>query len=169
MTQYSVEFCPVPQEQQPINEYEQLKESWFFRLPTLEYPGYAKKLGWFLVWGWVIFGPIAAASFGPEKKPVMFALSATLGAGCFVALVQIRLYLGWIYIRDRLQKEKVIYEESGWYDGQIWEKPPAVITRDRLVASYQVEPILARIRQSSLVLLILMLGGSIIWFWLKEN
>ncbi|MBR8828865.1 MAG: CGLD27 family protein [Gomphosphaeria aponina SAG 52.96 = DSM 107014] len=165
MTKYAGKFCPVPQEQQPINEYEQLKESWFFRLPTLEQ--YWQKLGWVLAWGWIIFGVIASGSFNPEKKPVMFALSATLGAGFFVCLVQLRLYLGWYYIGTRLREEKVFYEESGWYDGQIWEKPPAVITRDRLIASYQVDPILARIRQSSLFLGICILTGSLIWLWLK--
>jgi hypothetical protein len=39
----SLDFCPVPEEQQPVNEYEQLKESWFFRWATLDVASYTKK------------------------------------------------------------------------------------------------------------------------------
>lgn len=45
-----VYVCPVPTEQQPVNEYEQLKESCFFRWATLNWLGYWRKLAW--VWGW---------------------------------------------------------------------------------------------------------------------
>ena len=38
----SLDFCPVPEEQQPVNEYEQLKESWFFRWATLDEAPYTK-------------------------------------------------------------------------------------------------------------------------------
>jgi hypothetical protein len=39
----SVSICPVPQEQRPINEYQELKESWFFSWVTLNWPGYLGK------------------------------------------------------------------------------------------------------------------------------
>jgi hypothetical protein len=32
MREVSVSTCPVPTEQQPVNEYQELKESWFFSL-----------------------------------------------------------------------------------------------------------------------------------------
>ncbi|MCY7277404.1 MAG: CGLD27 family protein, partial [Phormidesmis sp. CAN_BIN44] len=34
--------CPVPLEQRPINEYQDLKESWFFRWATLDLFAYVK-------------------------------------------------------------------------------------------------------------------------------
>ena len=29
----------------------------------------------------------------------------------------------------------VPYEESGWYDGQIWIKPPEILLQDRLIGT----------------------------------
>jgi hypothetical protein len=43
-------------------------------------------------------------------------------------------------------KASISYEESGWYDGQTWEKTPNVLIQDTLVAEYQVGPILNRIQ-----------------------
>lgn len=33
---------------------------------------------------------------------------------------------GWSYVGDRLLSAVVPYEETGWYDGQLWVKPPEV-------------------------------------------
>ena len=45
-------------------------------------------------------------------------------------------------------KTTVPYEESGWYDGQLWVKPEEVSNRDRLIVDYQVLPVLRRIRRT---------------------
>ncbi|MGL5807433.1 MAG: CGLD27 family protein, partial [Xenococcaceae cyanobacterium] len=87
MKGYSREFCPVPEEQQPINEYEQLKESWIFSWVTLKPSVYLNKLTWVWFWGWFVAGPIAAASFHPQKYPIQFALAGSAGAGLFVTFV----------------------------------------------------------------------------------
>ncbi|OKH19459.1 hypothetical protein NIES593_20885 [Hydrococcus rivularis NIES-593] len=163
MKDSSVQSCPVPDEQQPLKEYEQLKDSWFFRWATLESLPYWRKFAWVWLWGWIVVGPIAAASFPPQKHPFLFTLSGALGTSLLVALVLLRLYLGWYYIRDRLKSEKVFYEESGWYDGQIWQKPPEAIARDRLIVSYQIEPIMQRLRRTALILGILVGSGCLIW------
>ncbi|MDB9313253.1 CGLD27 family protein [Spirulina sp. CS-785/01] len=164
MLKSPVSFCPVPDEQQPLNEYQQLKESWLFRWTLLPPLTYLRKLLWVWGFGGVITGPIAAASFPPLQTPLHFILAAGGGALGFVLLILLRLYLGWFYIRDRLSQEQVEYEESGWYDGQIWEKPAEVLTRDRLVVTYQVQPLLKRLRNSFLALLLLLLLGSLCWF-----
>jgi len=150
--EYSSIFCPVPPEQQPVNEYEVLKDSWLCCWATLDLFAYIQRLFWVLLVGWLMISPIAAASFSPVKKPFLFTLASGLGAMLLVALVLSRILLGWYYIRDRLQAQKVIYEESGWYDGQIWEKPAEVLTRDRLIVTYQVDPILRRLKQTAFVL-----------------
>jgi hypothetical protein len=54
----------------------------------------------------------------------------------------------------------VEYEESGWYDGQVWEKPLAWRQRDLLVASHQVGPVLRRLRRGVLWILVLMGLGT---------
>ncbi|ERN42416.1 protein of unknown function (DUF1230) [Rubidibacter lacunae KORDI 51-2] len=145
--------CPVPCEQQPLQEYEQMRGAWLFCWATLEGSAYWRKLGWVWAWGWVAAGPIAATSFAPNSNPLHFTLCASGGAAAFVLLLLLRLYTGWSYIDNRLSCQSVSYEESGWYDGQTWEKPPEVLVRDRLVADYQVRPLLKRLRATLAVLL----------------
>jgi hypothetical protein len=163
MKGFTREFCPVPEEQQPINEYEQLKESWFFSWVTLESIAYYCKLGWVWFWGWSIAGPIAAASFHPQKYPIQFMLAGAAGAGLFVILILLRLYLGWSYVRDRLSQETIFYEESGWYDGQTWLKPKTMLNRDLLIVAYQIKPIFTRLHQTALLLASLAALGSLVW------
>ncbi|MCW6035589.1 CGLD27 family protein [Spirulina subsalsa FACHB-351] len=163
MPESPTSFCPVPEDQQPLNEYEQLKSSWLFNWTTQPLGQYSRKLVWVWVWGWVISGPIAAASFPPSKLPVKFALAGSGGALFFVLLVLMRLWLGWWYVKDRLNQDTVSYEESGWYDGQVWDKPPEVQMRDRLVVSYQIKPILNRLHKTLLILAGLVVSGSLIW------
>ncbi|MCX5947794.1 MAG: CGLD27 family protein, partial [Cyanobacteria bacterium] len=52
------------------------------------------------------------------------------------------------------------YEESGWYDGQVWEKPVAWRQQDLLVATHQVKPVLQRLRRTILITLVLLLVGT---------
>jgi hypothetical protein len=162
----SVSSCPVPFEQQPLNEYQELKESWFFRWGMLDLPQYIRKLLWIWGWSWLIAGPIAAASFPPAKYPAQFALTGMAGAALFLLLVLIRLYLGWTYIRSRLSNATIFYEESGWYDGQLWEKPPEMLAQDRLVVTYQIQPILKRLTQTFGVLAIGLVAGVLAWQFL---
>jgi hypothetical protein len=159
-----IEFsCPVPLEQQPCNEYEELKESGFFSWVQLEIWDYTKRLVFLSFWGWLLIGPIAGASFPPQKKPLYFLLAGTIGVTICVGLVVLRLYLGWFYISDRLKAEKVFYEESGWYDGQVWQKPEAVLTRDRLIVAYQIEPIMKRLQKTAGILISIIGGSSSLW------
>ena len=162
----STPVCPVPFEQQPLNEYQDLKESWFFRWATLPLQTYLTTILWIWMCSWVVVGPVATYSFSWAKHPVQFALSGAAGASLMVALALLRLYLGWSYIRDRLLNETVFYEESGWYDGQYWPKPPEVLTRDRLIVSYEIQPILRRLQRSFGCLIGLFCCGGIVWQYL---
>jgi hypothetical protein len=65
-------------------------------------------------------------------------------------------------VRQRLVRERVDYEESGWYDGQVWEKPLAWRQRDLLVARHQVQPVMDRLRRALLLTLALMSGGMLL-------
>ena len=137
--------CPVPKDQQPLEEYQALKESGFFRWGTLERWPYLRQLLWIWSLSWIVTGPVAAASFPLEKDPFHFSMSASAGAIFFLALIYVRLYLGWKYVCDRLNDPVISYEESGWYDGQLWEKSPEALAQDRLIVTYQVKPILQRL------------------------
>jgi hypothetical protein len=166
MKQPSVQFCPVPGEQQPVNEYQQLRESCFFRWATFPQFKYARNLAYLWVGSGLMIAPIAAASFPPQTATVAFLLSTMLGAGLLVGAALLRLYLGWSYIGHRLKQEKIVYEESGWYDGQVWEKPPEVLNRDRLIFAYEVKPILQRLQKSGLILMGAIASGSLVFLWI---
>jgi hypothetical protein len=66
-------------------------------------------------------------------------------------------------VGQRLQQPAVPYEESGWYDGQIWQKPEDVLNRDRLIMDYQVKPILQRVKNT--VGILAALGVALIAVW----
>jgi Conserved in the green lineage and diatoms 27 len=165
MNQPSTTVCPVPSEQQPVNEYQELAESWFFRWVTLSKWQFTLKLTKIWLLSLFISAPISAASFSPQEESFAFILSSGLGASLFVTFALIRLYLGWSYIGDRLKKTKIVYEETSWYDGQIWEKPLEFYRRDQLIFQYQVEPILKRL-QKSFILLLSLIGISLLVLFL---
>ncbi len=161
-------FCPVPSEQQPVNEYQELAQSWFFRWVTLSKWQFALKLMGVWAFSLLISAPISAASFFPQEASLPFLLSSGLGASLFVTFALIRLYLGWSYIGDRLKKTKIVYEESSWYDGQVWKKPLEFYRRDQLIFQYQVQPILARLQKSFILLLSLIFSG-VLALWVTTH
>jgi hypothetical protein len=72
----------------------------------------------------------------------------------------VRQWLGWSYVHKRLISERVEYEESGWYDGQVWEKPLSWRERDLLLAQHEVRPILGRLGRAMATTTGLILGGA---------
>ena len=103
----------------------------------------------------VIRGPIwhqrcTGLTYGLHAQSAEFLLSGTVGAAFVVSLAVLRIYLGWSYVGDRLLSAAVAYEETGWYDGQVFIKPPEVLTRDRLLGTYEVKPTLARLKTTLL-------------------
>lgn len=163
MKDSSASACPVPSEQQPINEYKHLSESCFFHWGTLDLTSYLAKIAWIWGIGWLIAGPVAAASFSPAKYPVKFFLSGAAGTSLLLGLALLRLYLGWHYVRDRLSSSTISYEESGWYDGQTWTKTPEVLAKDRLIVTYQVQPVLQRLKRTFGFLALLLPIEAIAW------
>ncbi|MBD1872553.1 CGLD27 family protein [Nodosilinea sp. FACHB-131] len=155
--------CPVPAEQQPINEYQDVRESWFYGWGSRDLAGYLKPVAVLWLVGWVVAGPIAAASFAPAKHPLSFSLSGALGALVLPVLALLQLYVGWAHVGGRLRQTTVPYEESGWYDGQLWVKPEEVSNRDRLIVDYEVQPVLQRIRRTLGVMALLLALGLIAW------
>lgn len=155
--------CPIPDEQQPLNEYQDLRDSWFYQWATRNWRGYITPIA--VLWGlsWLVVGPVAAVSFPITKVPLLFFLSGAIGAFVIPVLALTRLYLGWLYIRDRLYKQTISYEESGWYDGQLWTKPETVLTRDRLLVNHEIQPILARLHQTFGVILGICFLAGLCW------
>lgn len=161
-----ISVCPVPLEQQPIHEYQSLRESWFYRWATGNLRGFVQPIVLLWALSWLVTGPIAAVSFRPFKAPFLFGLSASLGALVIPTLALVQLYLGWRYVRHRLHAATIPYEESGWYDGQTWTKPEEVVARDRLIVEYQIKPILTRLHRTFTAIAIGLGLGAITWLGL---
>ena len=75
-------------------------------------------------------------------------------------LLLVRQWLGWTNLQRRLMATAVEYEESGWYDGQVWEKPVEWRQQDLLVANHEVKPVLWRLQQAMAITAALMLVGA---------
>jgi hypothetical protein len=163
MTYSSLSNCPVPTDQQPLNEYQELKGSWLFRDCTQNWSTYLRKMAWIGGFCWLVAAPVAAASFPPHKQLIHFFLCSLAGASVGVILALVRLYLGWSYVRDRLFSSVIFYEESGWYDGQTWTKPQELLARDRLIVSYEIKPIIRRLQITFTGLAALFVAGTIVW------
>jgi len=154
--------CPVPREQQPTNEFIELSKSIIFSWPKTK-----KSLIIVLIKFWlgafVLFLVISSGSVYFKTFLLKYILLSFFSSLSIPLLVSIRLYLGWIHIFKRLTSEKVEYEESGWYDGQVWEKPLVLKEKESLIASIEVKPILRNLIQILSIILVLALSGILLF------
>ena len=159
MSEYS---CPVPKEQQPTNEFIELSKSKIFSWPKSK-----KVFSIILIKFWIVtfilFLLISSGSIYFKDFLLKYILLSLLTSLSIPLLITIRLYLGWNHIFKRLNSEKVEYEESGWYDGQIWIKPLNLKEKESLIASVEVKPILENLTQISSFILIILLSGILIF------
>ncbi len=142
--------CPVPFDQQPLNEFYALKNSCFFSFFGFQFDIYVYRVITIFLASVFLFAPLILAAI--QFSWYVFLFNESICASTFLGLVLIRLYLGWSYIIDRLFSATVFYEESGWYDGQIWIKTPEILTKDRLIGTYYVMPLLQRIKFTLFIL-----------------
>ncbi|XP_068314164.1 uncharacterized protein ycf36 [Pyrus communis] len=164
--------CPVPPEQQPINEYQNLSTSFPFSWAAGDLVEYCSRL---IATGssFALLVGLPVASFGalggPQSDPLRQSLYAVSSGFLVVTLAVVRMYLGWAYVGNRLLSATVEYEETGWYDGQMWVKTAEVLARDRLLGSFSVKPVLSRLKTTlvflaasilSCVLLLVSLDGG---------
>ncbi|MDJ0593751.1 MAG: CGLD27 family protein [Pleurocapsa sp. MO_226.B13] len=163
MNKSTVNFCPVPKEQQPIYEYQQLKETWLFDWGTLTVGKYSRKIAWVGFWSAILAIPLAMSVFVPRHDWLHCVLSSLIGICILAGIFLSRIYLGWQYVRDRLKSDRIFYEESGWYDGQTWIKPTTMLNRDRLIASYEIDPILSRFHKTYGLFAGIIALNSLIW------
>ncbi|MEM6446227.1 MAG: CGLD27 family protein [Cyanobacteria bacterium J06642_2] len=155
---------PVPEEQQPMQEYEQLRQSGFFRWATLALFAYLRGAVWVWMVAFALATPLTASVFPLGREPLHFLLSTGASASLVLSLAVARLFLGWSYVRQRLYKAAIVYEESGWYDGEVWVKPAEELAKDRLVVDYQIRPIMRRLYRTIGVLVAVNALGAAIWW-----
>ena len=161
-------ICPVPLDQRPLNEFNSIRNSWIISWPFLERNIFYKKL----VFSWLFTIPISLViSTGSDylKNNIFQLIFVSCIFSLFFPLfLLIRQWLSWLYIYKRLNSEKIEYEETGWYDGQIWEKPVDWRAKDLLVAQYQIKPILNHVKDI-IKKLILVISISGLYMFLEIN
>ena len=153
--------CPVPKEQQPTNEFLELSNSRVFALAKSN-----EKFSIILISTWLvaflIFLVISSGSSYFHTYLLRYIFLSFFGSLSVPLLITIRLFLGWTHIYKRLTSEIIEYEESGWYDGQIWNKPIELKEKESLIASIEVKPILKNLTQVTSVIISLILIGILI-------
>ncbi len=154
--------CPVPKEQQPTNEYIELSKSLFFSWPKTK-----KSLILVLIKFWlgafVLFLVISSGSIYFKTSPLKYVLLSFFSSLSIPLLISLRLYIGWNHVFKRLTSERIEYEESGWYDGQVWIKPLILKEKESLIASVEVKPILKNLIQIFSIISVLALSGILIF------
>ena len=161
-------ICPVPKDQRPINEFNSIRNSWIISWPFLERNIFYRKL----MFSWLFITPVSLTIYyGSDylKNNIfeLIFLSFTTSVA-FPILILIRQWLSWVYIYRRLNSENIEYEESGWYDGQIWEKPIDWRAKDLLIAQHQIKPILNHLKVIIIVLLLAIIS-SLLFTLLRMN
>ena len=150
--------CPVPLEQQPTNEFIELSKSIIFSWPKTK-----KSLIIVLFKFWfgtfILFLVISSGSIYFKTSILKYILLSFFSSLSIPFLISLRLYLGWNHVFKRLNSESVEYEESGWYDGQVWIKPLVLKERESLIASNEVKPILENLIQVFSIISVLALSG----------
>ena len=158
--------CPVPKDQQPTNEFIELSKSKIFSLPKSKKP-FLFLLLKFWVGTFIIFITISSGSVYFETSTLKYILLSLFGSLSLPFLFSIRLYLGWNHIFKRLTSEKVEYEESGWYDGQIWIKPINLKEKESLIALLEVKPILKNLIQFISLITTIALFGILLFQYIN--
>ncbi len=150
--------CPVPLEQQPTNEFIELSKSTIFSWPKTE-KSLIIVLFKFWVGTFILFLVISSGSIYFKTSIIKYILLSFFSSLSIPLLISLRLYLGWNHVFKRLNSESVEYEESGWYDGQVWIKPLVLKERESLIASNEVKPILKNLIQIFSIISVLALSG----------
>ena len=154
--------CPVPKDQQPTNEFIELSKSKIFSWPKSK-KSFSVILFKFWLATFLIFVVISSGSVYFETSILRYILLSFFSSLSLPFLLSIRLYLGWNHIFKRLTSEKVEYEESGWYDGQIWIKPVNLKEKESLIALLEVKPILKNLIQILSLIIIFALFGILLF------
>jgi hypothetical protein len=153
--------CPVPTYQRPLTEYNDLKNSFTFSWTTEKSPSFSKTLTIFLIILIFFMSILVINNDARGRNEITSFWYILISSLAIFNLWIIRLYLAWKYIYDRLMNATVSYEESGWYDGQTWVKTNEILIQDRLVGTYEVLPVMARLR-------VVIVVSSIIMFFITS-
>ena len=117
----------------------------------------------FWLGAFVLFLVISSGSIYFKTSLLKYVLLSFFSSLSIPLLISLRLYIGWNHVFKRLTSERIEYEESGWYDGQVWIKPLILKEKESLIASVEVKPILKNLIQIFSIISVLALSGILIF------
>jgi hypothetical protein len=144
-------FCPIPENQKPIIEFLLLQENSFLNWIPFSKKKYQQTLLSFSFFLFLACG-IFLFPFFSFKFSLSFFLFTAFFFHFLLFFFFLILFSRWFQLEKRFTTSRVFYEEGSWYDGQIWEKPFALIKNERFLTSQKVQPILQRLSFNLLLL-----------------
>lgn len=155
--------CPVPFEQRPLNEYLQLKQSFDFNWTITTSQKFFKNSILLITVISITCVCLVFSSSTIHDNLTKNIILSSIYSTSILTIVFLRVYLGWNYVYHRLIQATIAYEESGWYDGQIWVKTTETLIQDRLIGKYELLPILTKLKTITIVFLFLTILELYIW------
>jgi hypothetical protein len=141
-------LCPVPEEQKPINQYIGIKENFFTSWTTFSPTRYEKKILQLFFITFFFTCCLQVSHFQGLYYVIEWSLENMFGSSYFLSVFFLLVLYQWLEMGNRFQQARLFYEEASWYDGQMWEKPLAVIKNDNLIRSQKIQPIIQRIQKT---------------------
>lgn len=141
-------LCPVPRDQRPFYEYIKRKDSTILGWVSLNESNYTRRFFLTLLGIFSVSLPFTSWFISLKYYPFETVLVNLFIALIFQSLIYGYFFVTWLYAGKRLVAAKVWYEESGWYDGRIWIKPPSILRHERLLYHYQLVPLITRLNKT---------------------
>ncbi|XP_044983620.1 protein CONSERVED IN THE GREEN LINEAGE AND DIATOMS 27, chloroplastic-like [Hordeum vulgare subsp. vulgare] len=128
------DWCPVPPEQRPVNEYEALATSLPFSWAAGDLVLYFSRLA-FTMAAFAFFVGLPVAAFGGRGgaggDAPHLALGATGSGILAVTLAVVRMYLGWSYVGNRMRWMSLVVEDfCSRMGGDRGKEQPETFPRD---------------------------------------
>jgi len=137
-------LCPIPDNQKPINEYIELKENFSSNWTTYSNKYYFNTLTFLFSFFFltIAFFQIFTNNNNINKLTVFifsnFLISTILETLILLSIILLLNFLIWSQIQYKFFKSFVFYEESSWFDSQIWQKPYFLIKNDQLINKQKI-------------------------------
>lgn len=116
-------LCSIPEEQKPIQEYLTWKNFFFNTFFSI----------FFSFWNGKKAKLVLSLFFYVFLFYVDFEIH--LYSFIWITLLLFAVFFGVFELSKKLQIGRLLYEESSWFDSQLWEKPFFLIRQDKLLAT----------------------------------
>jgi hypothetical protein len=166
-------LCPIPEDQKPIQEYLEVKENSLINWTGFSFLEYKSKIAFLYIFSFFLFF-FFQLTIQIDNR-ILFNFNLTLAKiiakilieglenSFFLSILVLLLLLNrWKELGERFYVSQLFYEESSWFDGQLWAKAFFILKNDRLLFTKKIIPILKRIYKSVLFFLFLALIGFFI-------